>query len=223
MNKILRSLGVFFTASMAILLFASLVYAMDLGPSPTSTGQSSNESSGSDQVEVSNLPIQQLVKKVNNEDVSIPHVRVLDADNYTQEVAKEVTLPFGETFESDPIDVREYRDVAFYVIPDLVITDQVPPVYRLDAYFSILPGTQKIQKMGEAGKDISSNGWQEFGSMGIDEEKKELQTSFHKLTTGETSSRVLTTKVYGPFIRVVLKNLTPDSKRKFRIVAYLSR
>ncbi|MSR76747.1 MAG: hypothetical protein EXS63_00755 [Candidatus Omnitrophica bacterium] len=121
------------------------------------------------------------------------------------------------------MDVRDYREVTFYVIPDLIMTDETAPLYRLDAYFSIQGDIQKIQEMGEASKDFSTNGWQEFGSMGVDEDKKEIPTAFYKLTTGETSSRVLATKIYGPFVHLVLKNLTPDSKRRFQIIAYLTR
>ena len=217
--KISTSLWIAFLFACAL---TQPAYALNFGGS-TSTTQSKEESpSQSSPVEVTNLPIQVLTKKINNEDKEIPYVRVMDADYFIQEIGKEITLGNSETYESDPLDVREYKEVAFYVVPDQMMGDQAEAVYQLDAFFSITSSAQKVQKMGEKTKSISK-GWQEFGSMDVDDKNKELQSSFHKLTTGETSTRVLTTKVHGPFVRVVLKNLTPESKRKFQIVAYLTR
>ena len=68
-----------------------------------------------------------------------------------------------------------------------------------------------------------STDWQEFGSMLVGSEGTVSESSFTRLTTGSTTSRVLYTNVYGPFVRIVLKNLTPGKKCKFKIVAYLTR
>ena len=56
----------------------------------------------------------------------------------------------------------------------------------------------------------------------ITQEGATEKSIFTKLTTGDTGSRILSTPVYGPYVRVVLKNLTEGERRKFRIVAYLS-
>ncbi len=202
-------------------VFSSVAGALNISGSANSQTQELGSDQGK-QVEVTNLPIQVITKKINGEDTPIPYLRVQPADYFIQEIGKEITLGAGEVYESEPFDVREYRECAIYVIPDTVLGSQTDSLYQTDAYFSITPATQKIQKMGEkAGKQ--TKGWQEFGNMKVDSSSKTETESFMKLSTGQTSSRVLFTKIYGPFIQVALKNLTPDSKRKFKITAYLTR
>ncbi len=203
-------------------IFIGQVSAMNIDGSTSAASEAGGSGEGSGQVEVTNLPIQMVKKKIDGEEKEIPYLKVTGGDYFIQEVGKDISLGNGETFESESFDVREYKEVSFYVVPDQILGGSSDAVYQLDAFFSITPEAQKIQKMGEKSGG-NSNGWQEFGNMSVDEKSKEQQSSFQKLSTGVTSTRVLTTKVYGPFIHVVLKNLTPDSKQRFKIVAYLSR
>ena len=70
---------------------------------------------------------------------------------------------------------------------------------------------------------LAGEGFQQFGNMMMHDENPPGQPSFTFLTTGETASRVLSSPVYGPFVRIVLRSLTQADRRKFKIVAFLSR
>lgn len=197
--------------------------AIDLGLKTESTA--SSNAGGTASVEVSNLPIQTAKRVVNREEVEIQYVRVVGSDSYVLEVAKEISLTFNETYASQVLDVRDWREAVFYVIPDRDLSGQKPePVYEMDANFSVLADTiNKFQKFGETDTELIQYGWKDFGSMKIDSRKEEPVSSFVRLTTGPTSERVLATRIYGPFVRVYLKNLTPDTKVRYKILAYLSR
>lgn len=220
--------GILFYLLLSVTVCSVPAFGIDLGSSSSSAASadsaSASDESGSGQVEVTNLPVQYLKKKINHEDVQVPHLRVLNQDQEIREVAKEIALSADETYESEPMDVREYRDISFFVVPDQVLMGQsAPAVYQLDAFFSMTPNVDKIQRLGASGQAESLSGWSEFGAMRAGEKEGEDSPAFVKLTTGRTSSRVLTMKTYGPFVRVVLKNFTADSKRKYKIVAYLTR
>ncbi len=142
--------------------------------------------------------------------------------NEIREIVRETQLNFGEDYESQYIDVSNYQNVSFYVIPQKALNEPHPDIrYKLDAFFSIEASSVTYKKMGEDEK-ISGEGYQEFGNMLV-QEAPPGQPSFTFLTTGETSTRVLSTPVYGPFVRIVLKSLTEADRRKYRIVAFLSR
>lgn len=61
----------------------------------------------------------------------------------------------------------------------------------------------------------------DFGStVSIDGEERQEITRF---STGMTSTQALHVPVFGPFVKVVLKNLTADQTRRFKLSAYLSK
>ena len=128
-------------------------------------------------------------------------------------IVHEVPLEYDETYESPYIDVRDYREATFYVLPAKALNEDKDQIrYQLDAFFSV--DAQLTTVRGFGGKKVETDsGYQEFG----DSEK------FVQLTTGVTNERVLHTQVYGPFVRVVLKSLTADERRGYQIVAYLTR
>ena len=141
-----------------------------------------------------------------------------------REIARSIQLDFEKEYQSAYLDVRDYRSVAFYVIPEKMLREpETPVLYRLDAFFSMDTGTVAYKKFGEKEDEALKKGHQEFGSTKVEEEGSVGVSSFAKLSTGRTHSRVLYSPIYGPYVYVVLKSLTPQDGRKFRIIAYLSR
>jgi len=146
------------------------------------------------------------------------------AVNKIHAVIRKVELDFEEEYDSQYIDVQEYRHVAFYVLPDQSTSLPSPYIlYQLDAFFSLRDVTRMPSKIESKSLSSEAAGWNEFGSVIVKSQGSTGESLFTRLTTGKTTSRVLYTNVYGPFVRVVLKNLTPGKRRKFEIVAYLTR
>ena len=143
-----------------------------------------------------------------------------------REVVHEIQLKYEEEYNSPFIDVRDYQHVSFYVIPILEVLNRPQEdiaKYQLDAFFAVDTSMTTVLAFGETHEDVVRSGFQEFGTMRTNEEGI-LIPSFEKLTTGETASRVLHSRVYGPFVRVILKNLNDDDeRRKFKIVAFLTK
>lgn len=134
------------------------------------------------------------------------------------------TLDYEQTYQSPYLDVRSYRYVAFYVLEQKVLNSPLQSTqYRLNAFFSVNTDLSGVQGMQANEMDYVYKGWQEFGSGRILTEHSTGDSNFITTTTGVTSSRVLYMPVYGPYVRVELKNLTEDKspKRVFRIYAYL--
>ena len=141
-----------------------------------------------------------------------------------KEIIHETQLKQGEDYRSEFLDIREFQYISIYVIPLVEVLNRPEETvrYQLDAYFSIDTSMTTLLKFGETQEEVANAGFQEFGSMQTDEQGI-LVPRFEKLTTGETTGRVLHSRVYGPFLRVVLTNLTPDERRKFKVIAFLTR
>ena len=162
------------------------------------------------------------VQVINTNEAAVPVAE--RGTNEIREIIHETQLSYGEDYESQYIDVRDYRNISFYVIPQKAMNEPHPDIrYKLDAFFSIEASTASYKKAGERDERISGEGSQEFGNRILHEDSPPGQPSFTFLTTGETTTRVLSTPVYGPFVRIVLKSLAQADRRKFRIVAFLSR
>ncbi len=213
-----------FLVAVFLVAFPGLSTAIDLGIK--TSGSSAADTGAEDpQVEVTNLPIQ-VMKKVSNQiEEEINYVRVVGSDSYVLDVVKDTNLASNEDYESPYLDVRDWRDISIYVIPEQVFSDIQPQtIYKLDAFFSVQASSvTKFQKFGEEKKDTQMAAGQEFGSMRMAGEKDEATASFTKLSTGPTPNRILASRVFGPFLKIKLTNLTPDTKVKFKVVAYLSR
>ena len=198
-----RSLSLFFFLVMILLGHPSL-WALDLGGSSTA-GQTP-------EVKIADQPL-----KVEE-----------NTDGTILEIAGEVQLNNGETYESDYVDVKSYHYATFYALEKndnsikVVSTPQAPARYQLDAYFTIDSNTTKLMSMDDNKPKVINKGIQEFGSQ-LSKAEGDVQPSFEKLSTGETSSRVLYTRIYGPYVRVVLKSLSPKEQQRYRIVAYLTK
>ena len=141
-----------------------------------------------------------------------------------KEVIHEIQLKQGEDYRSEFLDIREFQYISIYVIPLVEVLNRPEETvrYQLDAYFSIDTSMTTLLKFGETQEEVANAGFQEFGSMQTDEQGI-LVPRFEKLTTGETSGRVLHSRIYGPLLRVVLTNFTPDERRKFKVIAFLTR
>lgn len=187
-----------------ISFFVFRAFAIDLGGNP------SMETGGGGDV----IPV-----KVEEQPVQISETDV----SAILEVVKEIQLSFEETYESPFLDVREYRDVSFFVQPTRVLTEpNVAVSYQLDAFFSVDTSSTSYLRFGGE-KETTTWDSQEFGLMKISESGETTEAMFDKLSTGETSNRVLHTPIYGPYVRLVLKSLTQADRRRFRIVAYLRK
>lgn len=147
------------------------------------------------------------------------------------EISPDIALDPSGIYESEYIDVRAFRSITFYVIPkeDSSVnikssTEESPAQYQLEAFFSPkITGAAKLMTFGDdQPKWINQPGSQEFGALAVDKEGNEGSASFIKLSTGRTHSRCLSTPVYGPYIRVVLRNFTDKDKQHYQIMAYLS-
>lgn len=194
-----------FVMSAYLLLFLTWI-----GTSPVSAldlGIQSQGSAAPQPVEVTNEPLK------TTEEISA-----------IKEIAHEVMLNFDQEHTTSVFDVRDFRHVTFYVIPQKVLNEpQVDIRYRLDAFFTVEAGMTKMRKFGEKEESTTADfGFQEFGAKQMVADDHE-ESQFIKLTTGETGGRMLSTPVYGPFAYVTLKSLTQADKRRFRIVAYLTR
>ncbi len=128
-----------------------------------------------------------------------------------------------EDFESPYIDVREYKTVAVYVLPEKKLNDSVDIRYKVDAFFAVAADSAEYKKFGDKSQNLYGEGSQEFGHIHVEETGGKEIPSFTKTTTGETTSRVLYSPVFGPFMRVKVRNLDSGETRKFQIVAYLSK
>ena len=192
----------------ALLIFSFLVsapaFALDLGGPPASTDK----------------PLD--VNVVNESENAVPVLP--QALTEVREVMHETQLDFGGESESQYTDVRDFRNVTFYVIIEKTLNEPQPDVrYKLDAFFSVDASTTTYKKMGEPDEKLAGTGWQQFGNMQMRDENPPGQPYFTFLSTGETGARALSTPVYGPFVRVVLRSLTQADRRKFRVVAFLSQ
>lgn len=188
----------------SLLFFAFPAFALDLGGTTSENAEP------------------QKVQVVNTNEEPVPVAA--RGTHEVREIVHETQLSFGEDYESSYIDVSDYHNVSFYVIPQKALNEPQPNIrYKLDAFFSVDTSTTTYKKAGERDEKLAGEGWQQFGNMMIRDENPPGQPAFTFLTTGETGSRILSTPVYGPFVRIVLKSLTESDRRKFRIVAFLSR
>lgn len=188
-------------------------------------GTSSGEESGSEFEEEDDSgvsPASQKVRKVQVMNVPLD-VKLVDQTK-VHEIAAEASLPGGEVYKSEYIDVRDYKQMAIYVKPQRTLTkiSEKPQNihYQVEAFFSLEPGSATADST--FGFDQQDNpGWKEFGHL-ISEGDLGQKSLFTIASTGETSNRVLFIPVYGPYVRVELKNLSTETKpKKFRITAYL--
>lgn len=145
-----------------------------------------------------------------------------------REIVPLVELDVEEVYQSSYIDVSDFRYAAFYVMPAQAVLNAPEPVlwYQLDAFFSIVQDSTTIKKMGEKKGEFLHKGWQEFGVSRLGAGAGQSSTGIPSLirtSTGKVAGRALYTPVYGPYVRVELKNLTEKTTAKFRIVAYLSK
>ncbi|MSR77516.1 MAG: hypothetical protein EXS63_04750 [Candidatus Omnitrophica bacterium] len=144
------------------------------------------------------------------------------------EITAEAQLNYGEIYESDYVDVKKYQHATFYVMEKndnsikVVSTPPAPVRYQLDAFFTIEQSTTKIMSFGDDKPKIINKGIQEFGSQ-FSKEEGDANPSFEKISTGETSTRALHTRIYGPYVRLVLKSLSKNEQQRYRIVAYLTQ
>ena len=135
-----------------------------------------------------------------------------------------VTLEHGQLYQSPYLDVRDYREATFYVLEQKVLNSpRAETKYRLDAFFSVNTDSSGTLNFDTNQVEFLYRGWQEFGSLKSQAEESEGSGDFKITSTGLTSSRVLATGVYGPYVRVELRNLTEGdkAKRTFRVYAYL--
>ena len=188
-----------------LFIMATPAWAIDLGP--VSGGAASEAAE---------------VKVVNEEPVPV----AISATGLSQllEITASVQLEKDEDYRSPYLDVQGYRTVSFFVIPVKVLNEpQADIQYRLDAFFGADAATADYKKFGKEDSElIGGGGSQQFGAVEV--EGLTEKAMFTKLTTGVTGGdRVLTIPVYGPFVRIVLTNLTEDDRRKFRIAAYMTR
>jgi hypothetical protein len=153
-------------------------------------------------------------------------VPVSPRDGFLEVLAKDKVLRYGEVFESPLYSVSHYRKVVLYVVPATLLPTQDRPevMYRLDAYFTIAPGDTVLKTFKDSKPTLIKRGWNDFGGVRMGElteggQAKEI-SMFDRLTTGATSTGVLVAEVYGPYLRVVLKNLTQGDKQQFVIVGY---
>lgn len=202
MNRSAKSVRGF--AAFAFLICASpFLLAIDLG------------------IEETNVDKPQKVEVVNEDPITVTE----ESSGQVVDIISSVNLKFKEHHRSSALDVRKYREAVFYVVPleNTIFEEGPPPVrYRLDVYFTLDTATTTYYEMGAKTPKTEERDVQEFGNTlmkgkGIEEE------SFVKLTTGETESRALSCKIYGPYVRAVLTNLTSDDTRKFRVAAYLTK
>ncbi|MBN3039928.1 MAG: hypothetical protein JW867_02250 [Candidatus Omnitrophica bacterium] len=139
-------------------------------------------------------------------------------------IENSVELDSEEEYESPYFDVRDYREVTFYIQPDPGTSLPLPDVkYKLDAFFSIDNKQSTALEIGAQKAKRLATDYQEFGSMLVKSEDEMPVPLFKRLTTGETAIRGLHSKVYGPFMRVTLINMTPKKKCNFKISAFLTR
>lgn len=150
-------------------------------------------------------------------------VEITTPANKIQEIVPEVQLDFGEVYQSVYINVSDYSQIAFFVIPKGTKASQDPLTlqYRLDAFFSVNQDMTGIKDLDTKVTKFIYPGWQEFGS--ILSEETPQKPSFFKTSTGDVPSFVLNTPVLGPYVRVELKNRASGERQKFKIVAYLVR
>lgn len=143
----------------------------------------------------------------------------------TEEIVQSIMLAGGKSYKSIYLNVENYRKLVFYVVPIRQLTEpRAEPRYKLDALFSFEADTSSslIPDINE--NNPVEKGWEEFGSIRFSNREEKGEPFFYKLTTGETASRILVTKVYGPYVRIVLTNIAaPDTSQAYRVVAYMTR
>ncbi len=152
-------------------------------------------------------------------------------EGVVMEMTPDVSLELNGIYESDYIDVRAYRSVTFYVtstddssIKIKSATAEPPILYQLDAFFSAEIGSAaKLMAFGDdQPRWMNHQGAQEFGNVTVNDDGSEGRATFTKLSTGRTHSRCLYTPVFGPYVRVILRNFTAKDKQNYQVVAYLS-
>lgn len=163
----------------------------------------------------------QKVEVVNEDPIPV----TISSTSKLLEITEGEQIEPGDDYKSPFFDVQDYRSASFYVIPEKVFNEPQPPIrYQLDAYFAVDTGITEYKKFGsDDAETVGGGGTQEFGMMNIGEEGSTEAPTFTKTTTGDTASRVLHTPIYDPYVRVVLRNLTQGERRKFKVVAFLSR
>ncbi len=170
---------------------------------------------------------QDATQTINVEVVNEEPVKVQETDtSKLVEINGSAQLDPQEEYRSPFIDTQGYRNVNFFVIPEKLLNEPQAVIrYKLDAFFAADTGLKELRKFGDDdSKIIGGGGSQEFGMAVLNEEGSAEKAVFNKLTTGETTYRVLSSPVYGPYARVTLKNAAQGGeRRKFRIVAYLTK
>jgi len=219
----MKRLAHFFILPISLLTFLFVIpfaHAIDLGIEMEGAEGTADQP---DEVKVINLPIK-TIKKNNDSEETMNLVPIIALENKVFEITEGVTLKAGDVYESPFVDVRLYRHITFYVVPSMPMTAPQPEVYyELDAFFSAMAGvTKNFKKFGEKKTMQADQAIGEFGAMRMNTEG-ESESSFVKLSTGITStSRALTTPIYGPYVRVTLTNHSAEENAHFKILAYLS-
>ena len=196
-----------------LFLFPRPLAAIDLNLGNTSNVASVDSSDGTEDSNTGDTTTQPNDKPKKVKVVNGPvEVRLVDQSKI-QEIVSGGSVNTDGIYRSDYIEVKDYKEIAFYVKPEKDVHDpqKAAAVFQLNAFFSI-----------ENGKPEEEPGHQEFGAWLIEGPDTE-KPHFLKTTTGETSSRVLFTPIYGPYVRVELKNSNPGDTRKFKITAFLNR
>lgn len=133
-------------------------------------------------------------------------------------LTESANLEKGEIYQSDYVDVRDYRQLTFYVEYEQVLGTTAPKIkYTVDAFFSTESSQTKLKKFGETNFDVLDKGSQDFGYM-VSETDGSLRR--HVIHTAVPASDFfnLSTPVFGPFVRVELKNL--GDRQNFKVVLY---
>lgn len=140
--------------------------------------------------------------------------------NVAQELVPAMFLESGETYQSEFFNLVGYSHAAFYVeLIKTSILDEPSIRYQLDAFFATDTELTGLRDFAQKRVIYLHPGSQEGGSKKNQHEtEKKL---YVKTSTGETSTRVLFSPLYCPFVRLEFKNLTPGKAGKFRIRAYL--
>lgn len=138
-----------------------------------------------------------------------------------------VDLEYNGIYQSPYLAVSGFRQVVFYVKPIKVLNDLEKNLeirYQLDAFFAAEPDLTGTRDFGASLTQFDQPGWQQFGILLSPPQKETPEIpSYVKTSTGETSARVLYVPIYGPYVRLELRNRTPGDKRRFSVTAYLIR
>ena len=137
--------------------------------------------------------------------------------NTVVEVISEISLEFNQLYQSNYLDVRDYRQIAVYISENRDLNDslKILPSYKLDAFFSTANDATGVKNLDTKETQFVRPGIKEFGY------ETDAQNAFFKTSTGDTTARALLAPVVGPYVRIELRNRTAGEKRKFRVTAYL--